>query len=104
MTPEERKQGESEIFREYQEALACLEILHHRISEIGDALYLVRHGLKHSHGVNESSLSTLETLRGVLEDYERTHIRCSTLYQSLKRLGLEEIIKAVPHPEIKFAR
>jgi len=104
MTPEERQQGEREILDEYQEALACLEVLTHRLDKIKRALKDVSHALEYNMHVDPTKFAHIERLRATIDDYEETHTRCTALHESLERLNLAGALRRVPFRPYRLYR
>ena len=101
MAPEER--GERQILVEYQEALACLEVLNHRISHIKRTLKHLSLNLEAGLALDMEELTELEGLRRTIQEYERAHARCEELYSSLERLNLAGALRPVPFRPYRLA-
>ena len=103
MTPEERERGERQILDEYQDALACLEVLNQRVARVKRTLKHLSLNLEAGFPLDMEELTELEGLRATIEDYEQTHARCEELYGSLERLNLAGALRPVPFRPYRLA-
>ncbi|MCY3913974.1 MAG: hypothetical protein OXG43_12140 [Chloroflexi bacterium] len=104
MTPEERQRDDREVLDAYQESLACLEALNNRFTKIKTMLKHLGLNIDTGLHLDMATLTALEGLRALIEDYEQTHTRCEELHESLTRRNLAGALRRVPYPPYTLTR